>query len=473
MAGEAARAHDWERSPLGRPEDWPHVLRTALAVCFNSSIPSAVYWGPELITLYNDAWAQQQAGRHPWAMGRPAREARAEIWDTIRPQFEQVMATGRGLSVSNQMLPMQRNGASESWWSYAIVPLYDPSGKVGGLLTQGFDTTAQVKAQQYHAKEISRLREMFQQAPGAIAILSGPDHVYEIANEAYFELVGQRRDIVGKTLAEALPEVVEQGFVDLMDTVFRTGEPFVGRGVPVSINRGDTGATETRMVDFVYQPIRDESGKVSDIFVEATDVTQRMKAEIALRESEERFRLVADSAPVMLWMGDTANKCLYLNRALRKFWGVSEQDVPAFDWNETVHPDDAAALVQAASKGMSEQLGYSVEARFRRADGVYRTLRVNAHPRFDGEGAFLGMVGVNVDVTEIREAELALAESEARFRAITNSIDQMIWSTRPDGYHDFYNDRWYEYTGVPVGSTDGEAWNGMFHPDDQERAWGV
>jgi PAS domain S-box-containing protein len=83
------------------------------------------------------------------------------------------------------------------------------------------------------------------------------------------------------------------------------------------------------------------------------------------------------------------------------------------------------------------------------------------------------MIGVNVDVTEVREAELALAESEARFRGITNSIDQMIWSTRPDGFHDFYNDRWYEFTGVPYGSTDGDAWNGMFHPDDQERAWGV
>ena len=66
-----------------------------------------------------------------------------------------------------------------------------------------------------------------------------------------------------------------------------------------------------------------------------------------------------------------------------------------------------------------------------------------------------------------------MAESEAKFRAITNSVDQMIWSTRPDGYHDYYNDRWYEFTGVPAGSTDGEGWSGMFHPDDQERAWQV
>jgi PAS domain S-box-containing protein len=72
---------------------------------------------------------------------------------------------------------------------------------------------------------------------------------------------------------------------------------------------------------------------------------------------------------------------------------------------------------------------------------------------------------------ELGRSNRSLAESEAKFRAITDSVDQMIWSTRPDGYHDFYNQRWYSYTGVPEGSTDGEAWNGMFHPDDQERAW--
>ena len=472
-AGELIRSFDWSGTVLGHPETWPDALRTALAVCLNSAIPSAVYWGKDFITLYNDAWAQQAAGRHPWAMGRPGRESRADIWDTIRPQFEDVVATGRGFSTEKQMLPIKRAGESESWWSYSLVPLYDSDGHVGGLLTQGFDITAQVRAQQYHAREIDRMRDMFRQAPGAVAILSGPDHIYEIANESYFELVGQRRDIMGKSLKAALPEMADQGFVDLMDKVYSTGEPFVGRGVEVTINRGDTGKPERRHVDFVYQPIRNADGAVSDIFVEATDVTDRVLGEAALRESEQRFRLVAESAPVMLWMGDINGKCLYLNRAQRKFWGVSEEDVGTFDWNTTVHPDDMQKLAEPFIKGMREQLGFSVEARYRRIDGVWRTLRSNAHPRFGSDGEFLGMIGVNVDVTEIREAEQAQAESEARFRGITNSIDQMIWSTLPDGYHDFYNDRWYEFTGVPYGSTDGDAWNNMFHPDDRERAWGV
>jgi PAS domain S-box-containing protein len=424
-AGALIRSTDWSASPVGKPEGWPEALRTALAVCLNSAIPSAVYWGPDFITFYNDAWAQQQAGRHPWAMGRPGRESRAEIWDTIRPQFEEVMKSGRGLSVSNQRLPMQRGDATESWWSYSIVPLHT-DGVVGGLLTQGFDTTAQVRAEQFQARQVDRMQDMFRQAPGAVAILSGPEHVFEIANEAYYALIGQRRDVIGKTMAEALPEVVEQGFVDLMDTVFRTGEPFVGRSVPVSLTRGGTGEPETRMVDFVYQPIRNPAGEVQDIFVEATDVTERVLGEAALRESEERFRLVAESAPVMLWMGDENGRCLYLNRALREFWGVPEDGVATFNWNSTVHPDDVDKLAAPFMQGMTTQTGFEVEVRYRRADGEVRTLHTTSRPRFGPTGDFLGMIGVNVDVTEMRQVSAALEAAVVERTAKLMSAEQQL-----------------------------------------------
>jgi PAS domain S-box-containing protein len=315
-------------------------------VCLNSTIPSAVYWGRDFLTLYNDAWANQSAGRHPWAMGRPGRESREEIWATLEPQFIDVMTTGRAVSVIDQYLAIRREGGNDSRWSYSVVPLYESDGSIGGLLTQGFETTAHILARQLLDEQGTRLREMFQQAPGAIVLLTGPQHVYESANAAYFDLVGHR-EIVGKPTAEALPELLDQGFLDLLDNVFRTGEPFVGKSVPVMLNRSGSGERETRMVDFVCQPIRNAMGEVEDIFVEAADVTERVRS------------------------------------------------------------------------------------------------------------------------------EAALAESEARFRAITNSVDQMIWSTRPDGYHDFYNDRWYEYPGVPKGSTNGEGWKELFHPDDQERAWGA
>jgi PAS domain S-box-containing protein len=138
------------------------------------------------------------------------------------------------------------------------------------------------------------------------------------------------------------------------------------------------------------------------------DIDERKRASLAVAESEERFRLIADSAPVMLWMADPTGKATYLNRTLREFWGLGEDEVDSFDWTPTVHPEDAAPLAETFQRGMAARTPYSAEARYRRADGEYRTLRSDARPRFDASGRFLGMTGVNVDVTEARQAEASL-----------------------------------------------------------------
>lgn len=342
--GELIRGHDWEATPMGAPETWPPALRAALSICLHSSFPTAIYWGRELRLLYNDAWAPIPAERHPWALGRPGAEVWADIWDIVGPQFEAVMRTGEGFSIFDQMLPMERNGVpTETFWNYSFTPIRGEDGSVAGVFNQGHETTHLVIARREAQAEIERLGAMFAQAPGAVAVLRGPQHVFEIVNPAYEQLVG-RSGLVGRTVTDALPEIVAQGFVTLLDEVYASGRPHVGHAIPVMLDRNN-GDSEQRFVDFVYQPLTDAAGQRSGIFVQVTDVTDATRSERALRASE------------------------------------------------------------------------------------------------------------------------------AKFAAIANSIDQMIWSTRPDGFHDYYNDRWYEFTGVPYGSTDGEAWNGMFHPEDQDRAW--
>jgi PAS domain S-box-containing protein len=257
-----------------------------------------------------------------------------------------------------------------------------------------------------------RLRGLFEQAPGFMAVLQGPQHVFELVNVAYLRLVGHR-DLQGKRVREALPEVAGQGFFELLDHVHASGEPFVGRGMRVMLQEEPGAAADERFVDFIYQPIRDDAGRVSGIFVQGHDITEQKRAEAALRETEERFRLVAESAPVMLWMGDAAGKCVYLNRQQREFWGVAFEDVASFDWNPTIHPDDRAALFEPLSQGMRLRTGFQAEARYRRADGEYRLLHTDAQPRFDAAGQFLGMIGVNVDITVARQAEIALQDLNA------------------------------------------------------------
>lgn len=296
--GERIRAFDWANHPLGPPAQWPDSLRMALSLCLNSSFPTAIYWGPELHVLYNDAWSEIPAEKHPWILGRAAAEGWADIWSIVGPQLRQVVETGTGLALFEQMLPMVRGGApQETWWNYSFTPIRDADQNVVGVFNQGNEITGVVRVRRERQAELARWRELFHQAPAPIALLRGPSHLFEFANDAYRRLVGGR-DVVGKPVADALPEVAHQGFTELLDGVFRSGQPYIGAGAVVKLQHADGGKAEERIVDFIYQPMRDAGGAVDGIFVLAIDVTERARAESALRVSnwqlgEERARLAA------------------------------------------------------------------------------------------------------------------------------------------------------------------------------------
>lgn len=133
----------------------------------------------------------------------------------------------------------------------------------------------------------------------------------------------------------------------------------------------------------------------------------RKLAEDELRESETHFRLMSEHAPVMIWISDANGKCLHLNRMLRRFWGLAEADIVEFDWSETIHPDDAAAIREGVGTAVAKRTSVQVKGRYRNAAGRYRVLETVARPRIAASGEFLGMIGVNVDITEKDEAEKA------------------------------------------------------------------
>lgn len=195
---------------------------------------------------------------------------------------------------------------------------------------------------------------------------------------------------------------------------------------------------------------------------------ERRRAEAALRESDARFRLVAESAPVMLWMGDEEGRCLYLNAALRAFWGVAEADDPAaFDWVATIHPEDAERLFATTGPAMAARRGFACEARYRRADGAWRVLRTVARPRFDPGGAFLGMIGVNADVTEAFEAEAALRASEERLRLAQEAGGIGAWEHDLATGRRHWSDSAYRIWGVEPGeAVTLDLILGLIHPED-------
>lgn len=161
-SGEMAvriRETDWSDHPFGPPAEWPHSIRSALSICLNSAFPTAIYWGSELRLLYNDAWAPIPGPRHPAALGAPAREVWSDIWSIIEPQFSEVIRTGTGLFLEDQLLPMRRFGfEEETYWNYSFTPIRGEEGDIIGIFNSGSETTENV-VQRRHAEFLVKLNE--------------------------------------------------------------------------------------------------------------------------------------------------------------------------------------------------------------------------------------------------------------------------------------------------------------------------
>jgi two-component sensor histidine kinase len=289
-----------------------------------SSHPMFIWWGPDLIQFYNDAYRETMgAERHPSALGDKGRECWAEIWDIIGPQIELVMRGEGSTWHEDALVPVTRNGRREDvWWTYGYSPIDQDDG-VGGVLVVCKDVTAEHEVREALAQanaelnsEAERLRALFEQAPSFMAVLRGPDHRFELANPGYMRLVGQR-PVLGLTVVQALPEAVEQGYVQRLDQVYRSGEAFTATGSKFATPGKPGEPVIERYLDFVYQPILDAQGAVNGIFVEGHDVTERIVG-------ERRQKLLVDE------LNHRVKNTLVTVMSLAMLSGKSAGSVPEF-----------------------------------------------------------------------------------------------------------------------------------------------
>jgi PAS domain S-box-containing protein len=282
------RAHDWSRS-LGSPATWPTSLKTTVSLMLHSPVPLVLLWGADGIMIYNDAYGVFAGNRHPGLLGSKVLEG----WPEAAELNSRVMAVGMAggtLEFKDHELALNRRGRPETaWMDLFYSPVVAENGMPGGVIAVVVETTDRVLARRETAAQRERLAQMFQDAPSFMAQLDGPEHVYAFTNNAYQRLIA-RRDVLGRRIRDALPEIADQGFFDLLDQVYRSGKGFRGHAVPVTLV-GEPGATpQRRLLDFIYQPVRDGSGTVTGIFVEGIDVTESAEALAALKANAERLR---------------------------------------------------------------------------------------------------------------------------------------------------------------------------------------
>jgi PAS domain S-box-containing protein len=312
-----------------------------------------------------------------------------------------------------------------------------------------------------------RLQLISDQLPLLISYV-GADGRYRFCNARYCEWFGGNKEtFVGQHASRVLGEEAYRERKHLIERAM--GGELVAFEAPVPHR-----ALGIRHCHVVYLPHRQSNGEVDGVYVMAHDITERKHSEERVRESEKRFRNMADSSPVMIWMTEPDGTCSYLNRRWYEFTGQSAQQAGTLDWLEAVHEEDRTRVYEEFMRNNAAHLAFRLEYRLRNASGRYHWVMDTAAPRFSEQSRFAGYIGSVIDISERKFMEDALRESEARFRELADAMPQIVFTARPDGVTDYFNRKWYEMTGLPSGSTDDAVWSSRLHPDDRDstlRRW--
>ena len=402
--GERIRTHSWARTPLGEPQFWPQSLRTAVRVLLTTQHPMFIFWGAEHTCLYNDAYSRSLGPeKHPSILGAPGRGSWGEIWPIIGPQIEQVMRGEGATWHENQLVPIIRHGELQDvYWTYSYSPIDEPAfpDGVGGVLVICTETTEHVLAERRLSAERERFVQLFDQAPTFLALLRGPGHVIELANPGYLKLVGHR-SVVGRKVADSLPDAVAQGYLTLLDDVYRTGKPFSAVGSKYAVQATPEGPIDERYVDFVYQPISDRDGSVSGILVQGVDVTSRTVADRALALDRARLDYATRLSGVGFWYCDLPfDELEWDERVKDHFFFAPTDRITIDDFYARIHEEDHTPTREAIDASIRNRTAYDIVYRtVNPTTGAVKWIRALGGADYASDGTPMHFDGVTVDVS--------------------------------------------------------------------------
>ncbi|HSE30872.1 MAG TPA: PAS domain S-box protein [Pyrinomonadaceae bacterium] len=323
------------------------------------------------------------------------------------------------------------------------------------------DVTERRRAEEALRQSEEKFSKAFRANPQPMSITTLSEGRYIDVNESFLTMSGYRREeAIGHTSlelgiwetperrAEFVRGLVQTGSVRNVETKFRT----------------KSGEFRVLLSSSELLEIRGELC----LIVASSDITERMAAQLALRESEDRFRTLADSSPVLIWVNGL-NGCEFVNRSYLEFVGRSMDEVMRMDWTTAIHPDDVARYIDSYKVAFESQVAFEAPFRYRRFDGEYRWFKSIGLPRFTADGTFIGYVGSSLDITDIKNVEEALRESEARFRYMADHAPVMIWVSGSDKQSTYFNKNWLEFTGHTLEEELSDGWKKGLHADDAQR----
>lgn len=259
---------------------------------------------------------------------------------------------------------------------------------------------------------VERYHNLIYSSPSAIGILYGEDLVITIANDAIIEIWGKGRNVLGKPYFEALPEFAEQGYNLVFADVYRTGKPFNAIETPVHIFHD--GEMKLKYYNFIVFAQKNINGKIDGIGIIATEVTSQALLNNQIKDSEKKFRLLADSMPQHIWISDPEGNLNYYNRSVFDYSGLSLEQINKDGWIQIVHPDDRERNIKVWKHSIETGTNFLIEHRFRKYTGEYRWQLSRAVPQKDENGKIQMWVGTSTDIQEQKmfrdELELLVQE---------------------------------------------------------------
>ena len=462
--GELTRTFDWASTPVGAVDTWPRELQAVVGIILHSGFPMFLWWGDDMIQFYNDAYRPSlgNEGKHPEALGQKAIDCWPEIWPIIYPLILQVKNENKSFFLEDQLVPIFRNGKIEDvYWTFSYSSVIGETGTIDGVLVVCTETTRKVNL----LKEIEQSRERLRlsesnfkriilQAPVAMCILKGPEHVVEIANERMYNLWGKpERTFLGKPIFNELQEAKYEGFEALLDNVYKTGETFTAYGAPVTLFRDDK--TETVYVHFVYEALREGDNSISGVMVVAVEVTEEILTRKKLEESENQVRSLVESAPfpIGVYVGREMRIAL-VNQAIIDVWGKGP-DMVGKTYYEVLPELDSQQIYPKLDRVYTTGIPY--HARHERVDlkvdGELRTYYFNYSftPLFDAKGNVYGVMNTAAEVTDLIIAKQQVERSESNFRNMVKQAPvAMCIMLGPDHVVEVANDLIIELWGKPA-----------------------
>ena len=384
-------------------------------------------------------------------------------------QFLDIVAGGGALSPFDTTLQAKDGRLVDV--ALAISPIRNPSGQIVGASAIARDISQRMLAEQRLRESEERFREIFENAPVGMCVSWLNGHFIQV-NQALCRMLGySEAELLATTWEELTHPDDRESCRRHFDHLRRNPAECLVMEKRYLRRNGGVVWARTRLAI-----VRNPEGDPLYFVVDMEDISESKRAEAALRDSEERFRIMADSCPAMIWASSPEGGTQFINRFYREFYGMPREDLENHNWKLLVHPDDAPEYLAAYDRAVRGRETFRAEARVRRSDGEWRWIASYAEPRLSPAGEYLGHVGLSPDITERKLVEQALQASEEKFRQLAENIREVFWIVDTvSGQVLYVSPAYEEIWGQSCANLyrNPTAWMEAIHPDDIEQAHSV